>query len=1211
MRNDTVKFSKLNTALAKRPRYVIEVAFDSASTVLRYFTSHSDCASPDVGATIYGVIEGISGTSQKLNPDLANAIIGNIEFKLVDVASIITATLGGQLVLGRSTRRQRVRVYVGFEGLVWSDYTLVQTQLVTEISYLDGAYSFTCSDIQREMRQDVFTLASTFLSSSVLVGDATINVISTAGFEPVAHGTSYSDAPGQSVYYLKIQNEIIRATGKTSISFTGCTRGALNTREEEHAVDLTQSVDRRTAVDEYVYLELPAIKLIYAMLTGELYGQAASLPTQWHLGIDTSYVRLADFIDATKVDLWDPADDQEGFVVRLEGLEKQDGKKFVETELALLCGTFMPVYSDGALGLKRMANVLAGAAYSKMLDKTNLVSVGELIHDFTALHNVLQVNWNWEESSREFTRINLLIDQDSITVHQKADPMKYKFRGLHGSRHSSVILAQRFDTIRDRYTGPPLRVQVSALPSLNVMEVGDVVRLRPEGTRDFVVSGGGDLDRSFEIQNVAIDWVTGAVTFELFASSQAPGAIALSADTHVLTDAWYVSEGTDLASVLTIAGTNPGHVTASGTLTGTADLNAAGSIFYFNGDLVIDPGVTINIVNNVQLRIKGFLQNNGSFNGVGNGIAGATAVAVPANDTDYNSGTAGFLGITEAGGGWSLSGLLGAVMIRGGIVTAPNAVVPGFNIDWDGAILSGRPGDLRGSSGSSGMTITSIIGGFSNMPLPVGGILPAFQYPGGAGGNGGAGLEIVCRGLAQGVAGKINLSGADGLAVARHSWIPFENVAGGSGAGGAPGGLLVLLDGNGTSATATGLTEAGFVAKYGKTPINGAPLSLDFSDLFFGVESELQFDIYSYFVGTGDGTSFPLPDLSGSRGGNRVQYIPGIISASGQTSASLSPPTNISLSSGTTELLLQSDGTLVPRIKVTWTPSQDARTLAYEIQFKPSTETLWQTAATALGQSTAASYIVGVVDGVDHDVQIRSVGALREVSDWVTITDYTVIGKTALPSNVGALTFVDPFLSWPTVLDNDLRGYIVRYQPGANTNWFSAIPAHTAGFITEARFDTGDIVGGIVTLLVKAVDTTEHESSVVSSLLVDLRPKTPTSFSLSRQPDGTREYSWSTFEAPADLDGVHIRYAIGPESNWDAMIALHNGVLKASPFESNQLAAGTYTVAAKNVDRAGNESANAIFVTNVTIGDPRIAGAIEDIREEPSWLGTKIDCHIN
>jgi hypothetical protein len=859
VRTDTAVFAKHNAALSKEPRYVIEMAFDLANTVLWYFTSHADAALPGGGGIVTSVLERLSGTSQQVNPDQANATIGNIDFDFVDKGSIITSTLGAQLALGRSTRQQRVRVYMGYAGDAWADYTLIQTQLVSELSYSAGMYTVHCQDIQRAMRNNIFTQAVSPLAASVaasaltvaslagagtltlastvdfpasgsgtirdasipasdndafawtgktpttltgctgllvhsvgaIVCDATINVVDTTKFTMVAHGTSYTDAPSATVGYLIIDKEVVRYTGITPTTFTGCTRGALNTVAAAHPIDLT-TAGVRTPVTEYVYLELPAIDLMYRLLTGKDRTGATVLPTSWNLGISTAYVRLTDFTGIGK-DLWDLTDDLQGFVVRFEDLRQLDGKKFIETELALLCGVFMPVYADGALGCKRMANILAGAAYVAQLDESNSVSVSALTHDMISLHNIIQVSWNWEPSLQQFTRIDIFIDQPSITVHQQGITLKLAFRGLHGSIHSQQILKGRFDALRDRYTGPPLRMTAQLLHRYNVLEVGDVVRCKYRTVRDFVANS--TLDRSFEVQGINIDWVTGALGLKLFASSRAPGPITGNATT--LTTAWYASQGTLLATGvggITITGSNPGHVTVGGTLAGNADANNAAAIYYYPGDLQIDQGVNINITQNVQLRIQGNLQVNGSITGKGAGLAAGVV------------GTAGFIGSTESGGGLEVQPpVFGTVFsTRGTLVVGANSTVPAFNLKWNGTLLTGLPTDLRGSSGSRGGQVTGRTA-FTSPPVALGGL----------GGDGGAGLIVVCRGLALGAAGRVDLSGNDGANGATANDQGYIFYAG-SGAGGAPGGLLVLLDG---PAAATGLTELGFLAVYGKTPI--------------------------------------------------------------------------------------------------------------------------------------------------------------------------------------------------------------------------------------------------------------------------------------------------------------------------------------------------------------------------------------------------------
>lgn len=127
---------------------------------------------------------------------------------------------------------------------------------------------------------------------------------------------------------------------------------------------------------------------------------------------------------------------------------------------------------------------------------------------------------------------------------------------------------------------------------------------------------------------------------------------------------------------------------------------------------------------------------------------------------------------------------------------------------------------------------------------------------------------------------------------------------------------------------------------------------------------------------------------------------------------------------------------------------------------------------------------------------------------------------------------------------------------------------------------------------------------------VAVPPPDVNTFLVSRQSDGTRQFVWSLLNPPADLTGFLIRYKLGTETDWNVMTPMHNGALLASPFESNQLAAGTYTFSIKAVDIFGNESVNALFI-QATLGDPRLSGALDVFEERADgWPGTKTDCHL-
>ena len=126
-------------------------------------------------------------------------------------------------------------------------------------------------------------------------------------------------------------------------------------------------------------------------------------------------------------------------------------------------------------------------------------------------------------------------------------------------------------------------------------------------------------------------------------------------------------------------------------------------------------------------------------------------------------------------------------------------------------------------------------------------------------------------------------------------------------------------------------------------------------------------------------------------------------------------------------------------------------------------------------------------------------------------------------------------------------------------------------------------------------------------------PSAPDSFSVERQPDGTRQFTWTHDSPPIDVTtggGYRIRYYLGSTSDWDAMTNMHTGLLQASPWETNKLAAGTYSFAIKTRDSSGNWSDSALFVT-ATLGDPRLKNVLYAQYDHlEGWPGTKTDCYV-
>jgi hypothetical protein len=805
MRTDSIKFATADRALDRRPRFVVRIGFPTASV---YCTSHDDIPSVP-GIVIAGSVLSPSAVSQRLIPDEGRSEIGSFSCQIVDLQGALTDAIKAHLADAEGLRDREVKFFVGYEGFDFTEFQLLTTQIVVDDSVQDSIYNIQCRDITRFQNQEIFRPASTTLRATIDATSLLLLVNDTTGYEMVAHGSSFTDAPNATVGYVRIEDEIVRWISKTPNTFTLDQRGCFNTVPKEHAIDSNESQDRQPKVEEYIYLEMPGPKMALAIMRGD------GLPSNWTLGINPLYIRENDF-EAIGPDLWNTSNDEDSFVLRFEGLQAQDGKRFLEREIYLPCGCYSPVYSDGAVGLKRQVPLISAAAPSFTLDESTIISLSPLQHDGESMHNYFRVLWAFDTIIDDFIRQSMYIDEASQEVHGLSPLLTYEFRGIHSARHTDVTIARILASIRDRYSTPPERLTVTAFATNSAIEIGDVgrVKVSADAIRDYYEIESEAFDRSFEVHQRTYDPANGQLTVELFGSTFRPVAQPpISSTLSALPETFYTSAGTALSAVSTISGSTvqPG----SYTLNGNADMRAAGAVFYHNGDLTIGDGANFTITQNVQLRVRGFLQINGSINGSGGGLAGVTDPGGGGLPTNPIPGNPGFLGHSR---GWDgiqvtilrsiVSGDTVGVHLTKGKVDA----VPTFDITVKSGQIIGLPEDMRGGGGGPG-------GRYYNLTQNVNGA-------GGAGAAGGAGLLIICRGLAMGASGSITLDGLASAATTSAQTLGdghnLKHMHPGAGGGGGPGAMLVLIDGSSISFPTLG---GQFHARGGHVPHDGSAMA--------------------------------------------------------------------------------------------------------------------------------------------------------------------------------------------------------------------------------------------------------------------------------------------------------------------------------------------------------------------------------------------------
>lgn len=189
--------------------------------------------------------------------------------------------------------------------------------------------------------------------------------------------------------------------------------------------------------------------------------------------------------------------------------------------------------------------------------------------------------------------------------------------------------------------------------------------------------------------------------------------------------------------------------------------------------------------------------------------------------------------------------------------------------------------------------------------------------------------------------------------------------------------------------------------------------------------------------------------------------------------------TGMGLFSGTAELYITSDGTVVSRIRVAWTEATDGFTSgggSIEIQWKPTAGAVWSAPILVPG-NFSYYWILDVQDGVAYDVRIRAKNALNVFSDYTTVTGHVVVGKTAPPSNVSGLasnvTEYGVVLGWSAIGDLDVDYY--ELKSGSLTDLWADM--QVLAEVSGTTFQTNLLPAGDYKFAIKAVDTSGNRST--------------------------------------------------------------------------------------------------------------------------------------
>ena len=777
MRSFSSAFMDSNGSRTRSPRIAAKV---TNSTGVFWLVSHADIAT---GATQYEGIMATGLTTQTIEPEKGISVLGGMDIATRDNG--LTAKLRAILATNDTIVGDRVELWIGYEEMAFVDYQLLATYWVDGVDNTFDSYVIRLIDTQRFIKRSVFAKKSTQLFGSFTSTDTLteIEVVDTTDFEMVAHDSDWADAASQTVGYVKIKGvdsdgadvfEVLRYTGKTATTFTGITRGVLGTKQI-NAKGTEDGDGAISEVEEFIYLDLSIPKMILAVMTGDLYGQAGkTLPSHWNAGLTADKVDLASF-ELIGADLW-------AIPLSFMNPKPIDAKQFIASQAMRPANLFLKVDANGELKLKRFSAIYQKSAPAGYIDSTNAVSFSEIKREAKAIKNRFEILWEWRHDIEKHARRSIFIDQDSIDRNNfTSDILTIKLDGVRNrSKDIQHTLEQFAEGIRARYSNPAIKASATVFLSDAVQyEVGDLVRVSlpyPD------YADTDTFETTMEIQGVSIDFAGGTSTLALFGSSGEPTQINFThgEDSGALDHTGW----TQLPAGLTGSYTNSGGtltITGAAGLTGAA--TTAGGRYWYDGNIIINSGAVLTTTLNTTIDCTDLtILGTGKISSKGNGLVGGVGETNPWGEVAASvKGQLGFVGgYDNAGGSLRKAPKWGQIKVwerrvrhSGNLVEASTSTVESLILSVnDSGQIVGLPTSLMGSSGSGGAASDE----------------QGTYLAGGDGGKSGGGIVLACENLFVDASSVIDTSGDDG-----ETGVAGSNMYGGAGGSGFAGGFVLLV----------------------------------------------------------------------------------------------------------------------------------------------------------------------------------------------------------------------------------------------------------------------------------------------------------------------------------------------------------------------------------------------------------------------------------
>ena len=239
------------------------------------------------------------------------------------------------------------------------------------------------------------------------------------------------------------------------------------------------------------------------------------------------------------------------------------------------------------------------------------------------------------------------------------------------------------------------------------------------------------------------------------------------------------------------------------------------------------------------------------------------------------------------------------------------------------------------------------------------------------------------------------------------------------------------------------------------------------------------------------------------------------------------PIVGLAATSGNADLIRLGDGTILPRVRITWDPIDNNFVLdggKVEVHYRRPSEVAWTESAPAT-PTERQTFLSPVQDGEALFIRARAVNHINQYGPYVYIV-HEVMGKTAPPDDVTGFTLTilpdgtrQFDVNWSTIVD--VAGLEIRYGP---TNSWATMTSLTPGsYFTSTPIFTVLPPPGTYVFAAKWIDT----SGIASVTQATIGPVViGTAFSVFAQGSGANMYPNAALALPWTATGGQYLYSI-------------------------------------------------------------------------------------